>query len=72
MISDGIRGLGWRRFARASPSGGREHRRAEGREHLRRGEAGEVLGIVWRVIAGHLVKKAGETLETATPGSAYA
>ena len=30
---------------------------------------GEVLGIVYRVIAGHLVKKAGETQERARTGA---
>jgi hypothetical protein len=30
---------------------------------------GEVLGIVYRVIATHLVKKAGETLGTASTGA---
>jgi hypothetical protein len=30
---------------------------------------GEVLGTVYRVIAGHLVKKAGETLGTARAGA---
>ena len=30
---------------------------------------GEVLGIVYRVIAGHLVKKAGETQASARTGA---
>ena len=30
---------------------------------------GEVLGIVYRVIAGHLVKKAGETQTSARTGA---